>query len=111
MKTAIIVCCFFFIAFGFARADEADPEIPAEEVENEGKNLEEGREIIGSEVALMDPGSSEDAPDPVNSDGDVVIRAKRYCGYGGCCGGCNCNCATMAPVTYGPCGCCGCGYG
>ncbi|EYC18768.1 hypothetical protein Y032_0026g1356 [Ancylostoma ceylanicum] len=110
MKTALIMSCFFFIASGFANADEADPEIAAEPVENKSEDRDQEREVIGSDVALMDPDSSEDAPDPVNSDGEVIIRAKRYCGYGGCCG-CNCNCATMAPVTYGPCGCCGCGYG
>ncbi|KAK6029534.1 hypothetical protein OSTOST_04353 [Ostertagia ostertagi] len=65
---------------------------------------------ISGEVALRDQGSSEDAPDLLADDGDgVVVRSKRY--YG--CGCFNCNCATMAPATYAPCGgCCGCGgYG
>ncbi|PIO52983.1 hypothetical protein TELCIR_25702 [Teladorsagia circumcincta] len=65
---------------------------------------------ISGEVALRDQGSGEDAPDLLADDGDgLVVRSKRY--YG--CGCFNCNCATMAPATYAPCGgCCGCGgYG
>ncbi|KAK5964673.1 hypothetical protein GCK32_019567 [Trichostrongylus colubriformis] len=70
----------------------------------------EDHSLAGSKVALNDQGSSEDAPDLLVNDGDsAVVRSKRY--YG--CGCFNCNCATMVPATYAPCGgCCGCGgYG
>ncbi|ETN78343.1 hypothetical protein RB195_014804 [Necator americanus] len=110
MQKAILFFSLFVASSGMDYAGDANQGIPAMPVENSGDNAKQNLEIMDTEITLTDRNSQEEG-DTAGSNGDIVIRAKRYCGYG-CCGGCmNCNCATMAPVTYAPCGCCGCGYG
>ncbi|CAJ0591654.1 unnamed protein product [Cylicocyclus nassatus] len=82
MHRAVIICCIFasFALVG-AEKDFAQGSI-YEKIEETNQDSEESKPDVGSEVAMMDSGSSEDAPDSFVGEDGAVIRAKRYCGYG-----------------------------